>query len=130
VAGKISPGRIVWAKLTPPRGNNLHRPAIALSEPDADGYFFVIGGSTKPLAPPEFQFELPAGPHPKQHPLTKLKKPTFVDINWFDRIHTDALHTRNGGIGGTCPGPMWMDIQRKVKILHNDKMNPPAAGSV
>ncbi len=124
MAQKISAGTIVWARLGP-RGGYKSRPAVALSVPDADGNFYVIGGSTLPIAAPELQLELPSS-SPVRHPLTRLKKQTFIDLSWFEKIHSSSVCE----VGGMCPGPLLVDIQRKVRILHKNVLNPPSNASV
>jgi hypothetical protein len=124
VAATISAGRIIWACLGP-RGGYKRRPAVAISSPDADGNFYVIGGSTLPIAEPALLIELPSS-FPVRHPLTKLKRPTFLDLGWIDKIHTSSVDN----IGGLCPATLFVDIQRKARILHKAILNPPGSAGV
>jgi mRNA-degrading endonuclease toxin of MazEF toxin-antitoxin module len=109
----ISPGTILWVRLGP-RGNYEERPVVAISSPDSDGNLYIVGGSTKHARDPEREIELPSAP--TRHPLTNLKKTTFVDAGWIVKIHVnDILQTK-----GRVPATILVDIQDRIRKIFPD----------
>ena len=106
----ISPGTILWVRLGP-RGNFEERPSVALSSPDSGGNLYIIPGSTKHARDPEREIELPSAP--TRHPLTNLKKPTFVDAGWVVKIHVNDILQ----IKGRVPAIILVDIQNRIRKI-------------
>jgi hypothetical protein len=110
VARNILAGTIFWVRLGP-RGGYKDRPAVALTSPDPDGNLHIVVGTTQGGRDPATEIELPSAPG--RHPLTKLKKPTWVCLTWREKIHRSSIRD----IGGECPAPLLLDIKRKIRAL-------------
>ena len=109
----ISPGRVLWIVLGP-RGNYEPHPAVAINSPDSEGYFYIVGGSTKHALDRSTEVELPWS-SPVRHPLTKLKRQTFADANWIVKIHEDDVLENRGQVPPSC----LVEIQNRIR-----KINP------
>ena len=104
----IKPGSIIWARFA--RGGEKKRPAIVISDPDADGLFFVAVGTTQSILPlPDHQVELPW--HRGSHPMTRLRKRTVVDCTWIEKLTPAAIEDQ----GGVVPSAKLIEILKKAE---------------
>jgi mRNA-degrading endonuclease toxin of MazEF toxin-antitoxin module len=108
VEQSISPGAILWVRLR--RGGNKERPAVVLSAPNSDGWLTVVVASTQ-SHDQNREVELPSDAN--RHPRTKLRKRTFVDIDWVERIRisVDNVPEVKGFVPSTTLERIWDKIR-------------------
>lgn len=118
VAGTPDKKSIVWVQVGP-RGEYKKRPAVVLSsaaEIKSTGKVDLVVGSTDSHDANK-EIVLPCGPNGTAHPLTRLKKLTYITCDWNETVDKDAILE----VGGEVPPTLMLEILNKKRHLENTK---------
>jgi hypothetical protein len=115
VAHTIRLGTVLWARFGP-RGGWVHRPAVALGPPNSEGKVPVAVASTSPPDDPGRAVVLPW--RREGHPLTRLRRETFLDAGWIRTI--DAA---DADVKGSVTAACRLEILTKVRKFMEEPGN-------
>lgn len=114
--GSLSQGMIVYAPMTPGRGEVKARPAVVLTPDhllaDAENVELVaISTSCRPSDP-----QVPIPDDDATRAVTRLKKPCSVALNFTDRVYKGHVEPTKGRL----PPFILAEVVQRMKGLAND----------
>ncbi|HWB52697.1 MAG TPA: type II toxin-antitoxin system PemK/MazF family toxin, partial [Tepidisphaeraceae bacterium] len=106
----IRHGRIIFCWIKDHNGHAKLRPAVIVSQDIRPAGLLVVMAITTTFSdpPPEFCIALPW--HPREHPVTRLRKRSAAVVNWLATISSDDII----GFGGDVPKGIMQIIREKL----------------